>query len=87
MVVHSRAHKLSEGIICPLPHPAVNDHALRPKANGLALKITVLEECRLEVRKCQKQILTLTAAVLRGPLSESEHKTQSLACSPLKHPG
>lgn len=46
VVVHPRTHKLSEGIICPLSDPAVNGHALCPKANGLRLEVTLLEEYR-----------------------------------------
>lgn len=42
MVVHSRAHKLSESVIGPLPHPAVNDHSLCAKADRLSLKVPVL---------------------------------------------
>ncbi len=43
VVVHPRAHKLSEGVIGPLPDPAVNGHALRPKANGLRLEVSFLK--------------------------------------------
>lgn len=45
MVVHPRAHKLSEGIIGPLSDPAINGHALCTKANGLRLEVTLLDEC------------------------------------------
>lgn len=44
MVVHPRAHKLSEGIIGSLSDPAVDDHALSPKADCLSLEVTLLEE-------------------------------------------
>lgn len=43
MVVHPRAHKLSESIIGPLSNPAVDGHALRPKANGLGLEVALLK--------------------------------------------
>lgn len=43
MVVHPRTHKLPEGVVRPLPDPAVNRHALRPKADGLGLEITLLD--------------------------------------------
>lgn len=42
VVVHPRAHKLPEGIVGPLPDPAVNRHALRPEADGLRLEISLL---------------------------------------------
>lgn len=43
MVVHPRTHKLPEGVVRPLPDPAVNRHALRPEADGLGLEITLLD--------------------------------------------
>lgn len=46
MVVHPRAHKLPEGVVRPLPDPAVNRHALRPEADGLGLEIALLDEQR-----------------------------------------
>lgn len=54
MVVHPRAHKLPEGIICPLSDPAVNGHALCPKANGLRLEVALLEQ----YRETGEQLLT-----------------------------
>lgn len=50
MVVHPRAHKLPEGVVHPLPHPAVNGHALRPEADGLGLEIPLLGEHRQKGR-------------------------------------
>lgn len=46
MVVHSRTHKLSESIIRPFSDPAINGHALCPKANCLGLEVPLLEEYR-----------------------------------------
>lgn len=48
VVVHPRAHKLPEGIVGPLPDPAVNRHALRPEADGLRLEISLLRGQRRE---------------------------------------
>lgn len=43
MVVHSRPYELSERVVGPLPHPAVDAHPLRPKANRFGLKVPVLK--------------------------------------------
>lgn len=48
MVVHPRAHKLPEGVVRPLPHPAVDGHALRPEADGLRLEVSLLDGQRQE---------------------------------------
>lgn len=44
MVVHPGAHKLPEGVVRPLPDPAVDGHAFGPEANGLGLEFTFLQE-------------------------------------------
>lgn len=46
VVVHPRAHELSERVVRPLSDPAVNRHALGPEANGLRLELPLLEEHR-----------------------------------------
>lgn len=44
VVVHPGAHKLPEGVVRPLPDPAVDGHAFGPEANGLRLEFTILQE-------------------------------------------
>lgn len=44
VVVHPGAHKLPEGVVRPLPDPAVDGHALGPEANGLRLELAFLQE-------------------------------------------
>lgn len=44
VVVHPRAHKLPEGVVRPLPDPAVNHHALRPEADRLGLEVSLLPD-------------------------------------------
>lgn len=55
MVVHPRAHKLSESIVCSLSEPAVDGHALRPKADGLWLEVALLEEKKGQCEHDYKQ--------------------------------
>lgn len=62
VVVHPRAHKLPEGVVRPLPDPAVNRHALRPEADGLGLEIPLL---RRESHRCGA--LVDTATLVSGP--------------------
>lgn len=69
MVVHARAHKLSEGIVGPLPHPAVNDHAFCTEPDCLGLKLSILPSYRkallghsfVFIKHLLHQFLTCTA--------------------------
>lgn len=66
VVVHPRAHELPEGVVRPLPDPAVNRHALRPEADCLGLEITLLDEQRQRWRALAETATSISDQIPPG---------------------